>query len=339
MKALYIVEPGKTELRDIDQPVPAKGEILLRVGMVGLCGSDLNAFRGAFTLQEYPVILGHEIGAIIEQVGRDVPERLCPGMRVTVLPYENCGQCSSCRHGRPNACQDNRTMGVRRPGAMARYITVPWERLYPSEKLTVKSLALVEPLAVGFHAVDRGQVGSSDTVAIIGCGMVGLGAVAGSSARGAKVLAIDIDDAKLEIARQAGAIQTINSAKTDLHRALAELTDGQGPEVIIEAVGLPATFRSAVEEVMYTGRVIYIGYAKGSLEYPPDLFVRKELDIYGSRNCLGDFPGVIEWLEADRFPVDQAVTSVVPLAEGGKALAQWSENPAAVTKILVDLDA
>lgn len=337
MEALYIIDPGKTELRNIERPAVGEGEVLLRVDMVGLCGGDLNAFRGTFTLQEYPVILGHEVGAVIEEVGEGVPEEYHRDMRVTVLPYQNCGQCVSCRLNHPNACQDNRTMGVRRPGAMARYITVPWDQLYPSEKLTVKELALVEPLAVGFHATDRGRVSASDTVAVLGCGIVGLGAVAGSSARGAQVIAVDIDDAKLQIARKAGAYQTINSAQNDLHEALGQWTQGEGPNVIIEAVGKPATFRTAVEEVMYTGRVVYVGYTKACVEYDASLFVKKELEIRGSRNCMGDFPRVIEWVEGGHFPVDEAVTKIVPLAQGGQALAAWNENPAAVTKILVDL--
>ena len=338
MKALYIVEPGKTELREIEQPKPTKDEVLLRVGMVGFCGGDLNAFRGTFPLQHYPIILGHEIGATIEEVGSKVPDKFRPGMNVTVSPYQSCGHCVPCKRGRPNACRDNRTMGVRRPGAMTQYITAPWGDIYQSEKLTLKELALVEPLTIGFHAAERGRVSSSDKVAVLGCGIVGLGAVLGSSARGAEVIAGDIDDRKLRIAQKAGASHIINSAKVDLHEALRELTSGDGPDVIIEAVGLPETFRAAVEEVVFTGRVVYIGYTKSPVEYETKLFVQKELDILGSRNCLGDFPRVIEVLESGSFPVDDVVTKIVPLKEAGRALADWNENPLYVTKIMVNLD-
>jgi threonine dehydrogenase-like Zn-dependent dehydrogenase len=337
MKALYIVEPGKTELRDIDPPKPTDDQVLLRVGMVGFCGGDLNSYRGTFPLQQYPTILGHEIGAVIEQTGADVPETLQPDMKVTISPYQSCGRCPPCRRGRPNACRDNLTMGVRRPGAMTQYIAVPWRDVYPSEKLTVKELAIVEPLTVGFHAVDRGRVDSSDKVAVFGCGIVGIGAVLGSSARNADVIAVDIDDRKLQIAKKAGAKHIINSAAVNLHQALSELTDGQGPDVIIEAVGLPATFRAAVEEVVFTGRVVYIGYAKAPVEYETKLFVQKELDILGSRNCLGDFPRVIQTLETGGFPVDDVVTKVVSLDQAARALEQWDKDPAAVTKIMVKM--
>jgi len=338
MKALYIVEPGRTELREIEPPRPAEGEALLRVGMVGFCGGDLNAFRGAFPLQQYPVILGHEIGATIEELGSDVPEMLRIGAKVTVSPYQNCGRCLPCKRGRPNACRDNRTMGVRREGAMTEYIAVPYSDIYPSDKLTVKELALAEPLTVGFHAVKRGRVSKADKVAVLGCGIVGLGAITGSAARGADVIAVDIDDAKLKIAEKGGARHSVNSTAAGLHEALSELTGGCGPDVVIEAIGLPATFRSAVEEVAFTGRVVYIGYAKTPIEYETRLFVQKELDILGSRNCLGDFPIVIETLEKGGFPTEEVITRIVPLEQAGEALAQWSDNPAAVTKILVGIE-
>ena len=339
MKALYIIEPGNTELREVKPPKPAEDEVLLRVGMVGFCGGDLNSFRGTFPLQQYPIILGHEIGATIEELGSNVPERFRRGMKVTVSPYESCGECIPCRRGRPNACRDNRTMGVRRPGGMTEYIAVGWQDIYPSEKLGVKELALVEPLSVGFHGAERGRVSSADKVAVLGCGIVGLGVVAGCCARGAEVIAVDIDDGKLKIAGKAGAKHGVNSAKANLHKALSELTEGRGPDVVVEAVGQPATFRAAVEEVVFTGRVVYIGYAKAPVEYETKLFVQKELDILGSRNCLGDFRSVIEMLERGGFPVDDVITRIVPLEEAGPALAEWNENPADITKIMVNIQA
>ncbi|QNF32978.1 zinc-binding alcohol dehydrogenase family protein [Adhaeribacter swui] len=338
MKALYLVEPGKTEVRTTEPVTPAPEEVLLRIGMVGFCGGDLNGFRGLFELQEYPNILGHEVGATIEQVGSQVPTEFKPGMRVTVYPYLNCGTCVSCRKGRPNACQDNKTMGVRRPGAMTDYIAIHWKNLFTSDKLSLRELALVEPLTVGFHAAVRGRVSEKDTVAVIGCGIVGMGALAASVNRGAKVIAIDIDDSKMEIAKMIGVAHTINTTKVDLHEALNEITDGDGPDVIIEAVGSPQTYRAAVEEVAYTGRVVCIGYAKKPAEFNTGVFVRKEIEILGSRNCLGEFPEVISYLESGKFPVDAVISKTVSIDEAGAALAAWSENPGPITKIMVDFD-
>ena len=337
MKALYLVEPGKTEIRDIDPPRPTKAEVLLRVETVGFCGGDLNGFRGTFALQKYPVVLGHEVGAIIKEIGSNVPDQFHPGMKVTVSPYKNCSKCFSCKHDKPNACQDNQTMGVRRPGAMTRYITVHWQDLYSSEKLSTTELALVEPLTVGFHATNRGQIKTSDTVTVLGCGIVGMGAIASASARGARVIAVDIDYKKLELAEKAGASYGINSTKENIHEMLSSLTDCNGPDVIIEAVGHPITFRAAVDEVAFTGRIVYIGYAKMPVEYDTKVIVQKELSIFGSRNCLGDFPAVIKYLEERNFPTDEVITKTVPLEEAGQALSSWSDHPEQFTKIMVDL--
>jgi threonine dehydrogenase-like Zn-dependent dehydrogenase len=227
---------------------------------------------------------------------------------------------------------------VQRDGAMTEYLSVPAQRIFTGN-LSIKELCLVEPLTVGFHAVARGRVTQQDTVAIIGCGGVGLGAVAGSGIRGARTIGIDVDEDKLRIARAAGATDTINTATEPLHERLMELTSGRGPDVIIEAIGLPQTFRAAVEEVAFTGRVVYIGYAKEPVAYETRLFVQKEIDILGSRNALpGDFEAVIRMLEAKRFPVDEAVSSIISLDQVPDALNEWSREPARVKKILVDLD-
>jgi threonine dehydrogenase-like Zn-dependent dehydrogenase len=215
---------------------------------------------------------------------------------------------------------------------------MPPEKLYPA-KLTTKELCLVEPLTVGFHAVSRGRITADDTVVVMGCGGVGLGAVAASSSRGASTICVDVDDEKLQLARTAGGDHSINTQRESLHDRLLELTDGGGPDVVIEAIGRPATFRAAVDEVSFSGRVVYIGYAKEPVSYETRLFVQKELDILGSRNAQPeDFHAVIGLLESRKFPVDQAVSLVVPLYEALDALRSWSENPSQFKKILVSLD-
>jgi threonine dehydrogenase-like Zn-dependent dehydrogenase len=308
------------------------GETVLRVKMVGLCGTDLNTFRGRNAMVEFPRIPGHEVAAEIVEGGD-----LKPGTLVTVLPYTSCGLCASCRRGRGNACQHNQTMGVQRDGAMMEYISVPNEKLYPA-KLTVKELTLVEPLTVGFHAAARGRVTKQDVTAVFGCGGVGLGAIASCAFRGAETIAIDMDEAKLEIARKAGAKHLINTAREDLHQRLSEITGGLGPDVMIEAIGLPQTFRAAVEEVAFTGRVVYIGYAKEPVSYETRLFVQKELDILGSRNAQAeDFREVIQMLEHGRFPVEDAVSAIIPIEDAARMLAEWNEAPGSFTKIMVEL--
>jgi threonine dehydrogenase-like Zn-dependent dehydrogenase len=337
MKALVLKEPRQASVETVPDPQASGKDFLLRVRMVGFCGSDLNSFRGLNPLISFPRILGHEVSAtIVQDDGRDV--ELAAGTDVALSPYTSCGECASCRRGRFNACQFNQTLGVQRDGALCEFIVMPRDKLYPA-RLSPKELCLVEPLTVGFHAVARGRVSGDDNVAILGCGGVGLGAVAASSSRGAHTICIDVDDKKLELAQTAGAAHTINSASEPLHERLLELTDGRGPDVVIEAVGTPTTFRAAVEEVAFTGRVVYIGYAKEPVSYETRLFVQKELDVLGSRNAQPeDFRAVIRLLESKRFPVGQAVSLIVPLEESPHALRSWSENPSRYQKILVSLD-
>ncbi len=338
MRAFVIDEPGRTRVAELEQPVPGPEEVLLRTRVVGMCGTDLSTFRGKNPLVSYPRIPGHEIAATIVEAGSGVPEHLRPGLNVTLSPYTSCGKCASCKRGRVNACQFNQTLGVQREGAMKDYFTAHWSKLYVAEGLTIPELSVVEPLSVGFHAASRGRVTAEDTVAVIGCGVVGLGAIAASAYKNAKVIAIDVDDRKLAVARQAGAAHTINSRSANVHDELAALTGNFGPDVIIEAVGMPATFRMAVEEVAFTGRVVYIGYAKEPVDYETRLFVMKEIDILGSRNALDEFGTVIDALRGGRFPVDAIISRVVPLEEAGEALKAWSDDPGAYVKVQISFE-
>ena len=338
MKALFITEPLSSRLGETADPAVGYGDVLLQIQVIGFCGTDLNTFRGKNPLVSYPRIPGHEIAATIVMAGPGVPATLHAGRNVAVLPYNNCGSCAACGRRRPNACLANKTLGVQQDGALSTYFTVPWQKLYAADRLSLPELALVEPLAVGFHAVSRGRVDAGDVVAVIGSGTVGLGAIAAAAARHAKVIAIDLDNAKLELAHMAGAEESINSRTEDARARLKELTEGHGPDVVIEAVGTPATFRFAVEEVAYTGRVVYIGYAKEPVDYETRLFILKELDILGSRNSATEFPKVIDALESGRFPVEAAISKTVPFAEAGQALADWNHNPEAYTKIQVNVN-
>jgi len=337
MRALVLRKPGHADLETIADPVLTDTNVLLKVRFVGFCGSDLNSYRGLNPLVTYPRVLGHEVSAtVVEDAGHE--GAFSAGTNVSVSPYTSCGQCSSCLRGRSNACQFNQTLGVQRDGALTEFIVLPREKLYPA-RLTLKELCLVEPLTVGFHAVTRGRVTPNDTVAIWGCGGGGLGVVAAASSRRARTICIDVDDEKLELARMAGAQLTINSTREPLHDRLLEMTEGRGPDVAIEAIGTAATFLAAVEEVAFTGRVVYIGYAKEPVSYETRLFVQKELDILGSRNAQrADFEAVIKLLEAQRFPVDQAVSLIVPLEQAADALRSWSDNPSRFRKIMVNMD-
>lgn len=340
MKAIEITH--HQELSVIDVPTPqlqSPEDVLLKIRYVGFCGSDINTFMGRNMMALDPVIPGHEIGATIEAVGNQVPEILRPGMTVTCNPYTNCGHCASCQNGRVNACQNNQTLGVQRNGAMSEYFLLPWQKIIPVEGLDARTCALIEPLSVGFHAVSRGQVTDVDTVMVIGCGMVGLGAVIRSVMRGARVIAADLDDEKLALAKKLGAYATLNTAHEEPHQKLEELTGGKGADVIIEAVGSVPTYQMAVSEVAFTGRIVCIGYAKQDVELPTRLFVQKELDIRGSRNAdPADFRAVIHYLQQDTCPTDELITRTINPEEALETMQWWSQNPGKVFRILVKID-
>lgn len=336
MKALNITAERQMKVVQLPEPEVGAGEVLIRLEYVGFCGSDLNTYLGRNPMVKLPVVPGHEIGAVIEAVGPDVPDHLDPGMTVTVNPYTNCGKCSSCRNGRVNACRFNETLGVQRNGAMRERMVLPWAKIIPAEGLSSRTCALAEPMSVGFHAAARAEVTDIDTVMVIGCGMVGLGAVVRSALRGATVIAADIDDEKLALARELGASYTVNTMKEDVHERLEEITAGMAPDVIIEAVGSPATYQMAVNEAAFTGRVVCIGYAKSEVTFQTKHFVQKELDIRGSRNAQpSDFRAVIQYLQRGTCPVDRLISMETAPEDAEAAMQNWAENPGRIFRILV----
>ena len=336
MKAIQISGERQMEIVNVPEQELKAGEVLLRLEYVGFCGSDLSTYLGKNPMVKMPVIPGHEVGAVIEKVGAEVPEGLKVGMVVTCNPYTNCGKCASCRNQRVNACQHNETLGVQRNGAMREYIALPWEKVIPAGLLSSRTCALIEPMSVGFHAVNRAQVTDIDVVVVIGCGMVGMGAIVRSALRGATVVAADIDDEKLALAKEMGASYTINTKTEDVHARLLEITSGFGPDVIIEAVGSTPTYQMAVNEVAFTGRVVCIGYAKTDVSFQTKFFVQKELDIRGSRNAQPqDFRAVIHYLERGTCPVDRLISAEVTPEEAPEAMRRWVENPGKVFRILV----
>jgi len=336
MKAIEITKAGEMQVVERDMPQMGAGDILLKLKYVGFCGSDLSTYLGKNPLVQYPRIPGHEISAVIEKIGYQVPDKFEVGQPVTVVPYTNCGQCSSCKKKRFNACRYNQTLGVQRDGAMAEYIAVPWQKVLADKALSDLQLALAEPLTVGFHAVDNGQVTDIDTVLVFGCGMIGSGAIVRAKLRGATVIAVDIDDSKLAIARKLGATYVINSKDQNLHEELEKITNGDGPTVVIEAAGNPITYRAAIEEVAFAGRVVCIGYAGNEVAFPTKLWVQKEMEIMGSRNANPtDFEAVMKFLEQSELDESVLISKTVSPEEAPQAMKEWSEAPGKILKILV----
>lgn len=338
MKALMIEGRERCAFHDVGAPRPGPGEVLVGVRHVGLCGSDLATFTGLNPLVSLPRIPGHEIGAEILETGDGVPAEFAPGRRAVVIPYTACGACPACRQGRVNACRSNRTLGVQQDGGLSERFVLPYEKLILNDTLAPRHLALVEPLSVGFHAVARGRVTARDKVVVLGCGMIGMGAVAGAVARGAEVIAVDVGTAKLELAVRYGAAYAVDASTADVAQRVAEITQGDGADVVIEAVGLPQTFTQAIDLAGFCARVVYIGYSKQPVTYETKFFNLKELDILGSRNALiGDFRAVIAYLEGLGRAPDDLISKVFPFAEAEAALPYWVRTRASTLKVLIEI--
>jgi len=337
MKAFVLKEPHRVVMEEIAEPHMGPEDVLLEVRYLGLCGSDLNSYRGLMPLVRFPRIPGHEISGIIIDKGTSVPDSIKKGDFATVSPYTNCKVCTACRAGRPNACQFNQTLGVQRDGALTERIAVHFENIHTSRLLSLQELVLVEPFSVGYHAVNRGHVTENDLVAVLGCGTIGMGALCASIRKGATVIGIDIDDAKLSLAKKFGAQHTINSSKENVAEKIASITNNEGVNVAVESAGTPDTLAAAIDIVCFAGRVVAIGYSKQDAKINSQLIVKKELDIYGSRNALRVFPAVMSMLEKKEKPYTDMISKIFPFNNTAEAFKYWDENTSSVSKILIEM--
>lgn len=338
INALVIPEVEKTNFSVLSQEALGDSEVLLNVGYVGLCGSDLNTYLGRNPLSKYPVIPGHEIGGTVAAIGKNVPDGYSVGKSAIVIPYFECGTCKACQKQRPNACEFNKTLGVQRDGGMRSQIALDYSKVIINESLKDMELALIEPLAVGFHAVKRGQVQSGDIVVVIGGGVIGVGAMLGALQAGATVIGVELSVPKLEQLKKLGVHHVFSPETSDVTAEIAKLTNSKGVDVVIEAVGIPETFTNAIDWVCYAGQVVYVGYAKDSVCYDTKFFNLKELDIRGSRNATkSDFEDVIAFLETNSNISDQLISQVFSWKDAASAFEFWQASRGEVFKVLIEV--
>lgn len=338
MKAIYIKAPGRVEIKEAVMPVRKKGEVLLKVLYGGICGSDLGSYRGTFAYFDYPRIPGHEFSARVLEVDPDNEQGLHEGMIVTCNPYFNCGHCYSCRHGMVNACMDNQTLGCQRDGAFQEFITIPAERVYDGKGMDARLLAALEPLCISYHGVTRANVRPGDRVLVIGAGTIGILAAFSAKARGAGVWVTDVSEGKLKMAEGFGVDGVfLNEDPKTFDRHVKELTEGNGFDVAIEAVGIPSTFQNCIDAACFGGRVVLIGVGKQNLDFNFTLIQKKELNVYGSRNALKkDFLELIDMVNEKKVPLERIITDVYPFEEVGRAFEDFSKNPGDMLKVVID---
>jgi L-gulonate 5-dehydrogenase len=347
MKAYIITAPHTVELREQPTPVPGPGEALVKVSLVGICGSDLHAFEGSQPFFQYPQIGGHEVvGEVIEvsaepSVIADIPRRVqervpVVGDRVTLDPSLPCGHCYPCRSGRYNCCANMRVMGVHVAGAMAEYFAAPLASLHVLPPDMPEELAvLVEPVSIGVQAMNRSRLQAGEACLIIGAGAIGLSILLVARSRGVRCAISDLCAARLELAGRLGADLMLNPGEGDIAPALLEFTDGDGPAVVFEAVGHPATVAQAGELVAAAGRVVQLGLCSEPICFPGNLFVKKELDWLGSRLHGGTVPEAVRLLATGAIEPLPLITHRMRLDQVEEAFRLMGEHPDEVVKIVL----
>ncbi len=315
MKTVILKRPGQFVWADTPEPAsPAATEVLIEIHRVGVCGTDLHAFGGNQPFFSYPRILGHELGAVVLEAGPEVTN-VRPGDHVAVEPYLTCGHCRACRAGRYNCCQTLQCLGVHTDGGMRERMVVPADRLHRSDRLSLDQLALVETLGIGAHAIQRASLEADEWTAVVGVGPIGVGVLQMALAQCARVIVIDLSEARLAFAAHLGATQTINATKHDVAAALAELTDGDMPSCVFDATGSPRSMEKSAELAGQGGRIVYVGLAQARISFDDPSFHRKELTILASRNSNGLFPYLIRLIEEGEIDVNPWITHRLDLED------------------------
>lgn len=257
---------------------------------------------------------------------------------VTANPYFNCGHCYACQRGLVNACTDNQTMGVQRDGSFCEYVAMPVSRIIPGKGLSAKALALIEPFSISCHALSRAAVRPGDNLLIMGAGPIGLFALMKAKAMGARVAIADLLDNRLALAESYGADMTISVGKEDLAEKAAAFTDGNGFDVCVEACGQPATFLSCIDAAAHGANIILIGNGKKETTFVHSVLLKKELNVFGSRNAYTkDFEELIELVAAGGADVLKMVSGVYPMERAEEAFSALAHNDGTLAKLLIQI--
>lgn len=309
MKALSLEETGKFVYQSIAEPDDLQPhEALVKIHRVGICGTDYHAYRGRQPFFTYPRILGHELGVEVVAIGSEV-DNVKPGVRCSVEPYMNCGNCQPCRNGKTNCCETLQVLGVHTDGGMTEYLKLPASKLHASEALNYEQLALVETLGIGCHAVNRAGITPADKVLIVGAGPIGLACLQFAKIKGAKVLMLDMNESRLAFAKNTMQADDVVVVSANSLEDIRSRFDGDLPTAIFDATGNPSSMMSCFELAAFGGKIIFVGLFQGDLTFFDPLFHRRELTILASRNALPeDFSYIIQLMEAGKIDTNAWIT-------------------------------
>ena len=337
MKTLVCTVPGKFEYETGEQPGPKPGQAILKIKRIGICGTDLHAFEGTQPYFEYPRILGHELSG--ELIAVDGVEDFEIGEAVTFIPYFYCGKCIACRAGKENACVNIKVCGVHQHGGMVEYLSVPSYSLIHGEGLSFDALALVEPLAIGAHGVRRAGVTKDEFVLVIGAGPIGLGTMEFVRIAGGKVIALDINNDRLQFCKERLKVEyTINAMDADVAEQLKSITNGDMPTVVIDATGNLKAINNAFQYMAHGARYVLIGLQKGEICFSHPEFHKREATLMSSRNATReDFEHVIECMKRKEVDPTTYITHRVFFDQVKDEFEGWLNPANGVIKAMVEM--
>lgn len=338
MKALICSRPGAFEYNELPAPVLQPGQAILKIKRIGICGTDLHAYQGTQPYFNYPRILGHELAA--DLVDADGSTGFVPGEALTFIPYFSCGKCIACRNGKPNCCAVIQVCGVHVDGGMADYLSVPEYTLVKSEGLGYDELALVEPLAIGAHGIRRAAVMKDEFVLVTGAGPIGLGTMEFARIAGGRVIALDINDSRLEFCKRViNVAYTINASAENVTDRLNEITNGDMPTVVIDATGNLKAINNGLQYLAHGGRYVLVGLQREAFCFSHPEFHKREATLMSSRNATRqDFEHVIRTIKAGLISPLRYITHRVQFDAVKDTFETWLDPSAGVIKAMVEKD-
>lgn len=337
MKGIVCEEIGRLRHNELPEPAAAPGDAIVRIRRIGICGTDMHAYRGNQPYFTYPRVLGHELAGVIEAIG-DNDEGFTAGDQVSIIPYMHCGTCIACRGGKTNCCTSMKVLGVHVDGGMCEWIAVPVSHLVRTDGLTLDQAAVLEPLAIGEHAVRRSELRGGETALVIGAGPIGLAVMASAKQRGARVVAMDINDERLAYCREWAGIDAVVNARSGAQEQVAALTGGDYPTVVFDATGNAQSMADAFGLVAHGGKLVFVGLFKGIVTFDDPEFHKREMTLMSSRNATKeDFASVVAAMRSGCVDADRYITHRAPFADTVERFEAWLKPEAKVIKAMVEL--
>ncbi|MEM7373451.1 MAG: zinc-binding alcohol dehydrogenase family protein [Bacteroidota bacterium] len=334
MKYIVCEQPGSFAMKEKEPPIPREGEALVRIRRVGICGTDLHAFEGTQAYFSYPRILGHELAAeVVEVKGNQAG--INPGDPVVIMPYENCGTCIACKHGKTNCCSTLNVLGVHVDGGMQEYYRLPSRLLLPAPGLSLSEMALVEPLAIGGHAIRRAAIQAGEFVLVIGCGPIGIGTIRMAQLAGAEVIAMDLNQDRLRYCQDVLGVSHIVQAADDPLHTIQQITNQDLPTAVFDVTGSKKALEQGIQYMAPGGRYVFIGLTKGELTFSHPYIHARESSLLCSRNATQeDMEAIIQMLQEGKFPSSEYITHTVHFSEMMEQFGSWLQPETQVIKAM-----